>query len=149
MTTTFTVQTPSGFRFWPTVRSHGWCNLQPFRSDDDSRSLARIHQLSDGSVVKLLLAADADENICITVEGLADELSSAQIDELTRGLTNAFNLDRDLTDFYALVRDHPRYQWIEHKAAGRMLAAPTVWEDLSKTLLTTNTTWNMTKQMVA
>jgi 3-methyladenine DNA glycosylase/8-oxoguanine DNA glycosylase len=147
--TTFTIQTPPGFCFWPTVTSHGWCDLQPFSSHDDTRSLQRIHQLSDGQVINLILEADADENIRVTVEGLNDSLSSDQIDELTHGLNNVFNLDRDLSEFYALVRQYPRYQWIEHKAAGRMLAAPTVWEDLSKTLLTTNTTWNMTKQMTS
>jgi 3-methyladenine DNA glycosylase/8-oxoguanine DNA glycosylase len=31
--------------------------------------------------------------------------------------------------------------------AGRLLISPTVWEDLAKTLLTTNTTWNVTVQM--
>ncbi|MEO8608245.1 MAG: 3-methyladenine DNA glycosylase [Chloroflexota bacterium] len=147
MANTFTLQTPPGFCFWPTATSHGWCDLKPFSSHDDTRSLERIHQLSDGSAVRLTMAADTDENIQVTVDGLADKLSPAQIDELRHGLTNVFNLDRDLREFYALVRQYPRYQWIEHKAAGRMLAAPTVWEDLSKTLLTTNTTWNMTKQM--
>ena len=34
------------------------------------------------------------------------------------------------------------------RGAGRLLKAPTVWEDLVKTLLTTNTTWAMTRQMV-
>lgn len=147
--TIFTVQTPPGFRFWPTATSHGWCDLQPFSSHDETRHLERIHQLSDGNVVRLILAADKDQNIQVTVEGLSKKLSPAQVDELTHGLTNAFNLDRDLSAFYALVRGYPRYQWIETKAAGRMLAAPTVWEDLAKTLLTTNTTWNMTKQMTA
>jgi 3-methyladenine DNA glycosylase/8-oxoguanine DNA glycosylase len=149
MTTTFTLPTPPGFRFWPTATSHGWRDLQPFSSHDETRSLERIHRLGDGSVVRLRMMADADENISVAVEGLADGLSAAQTDELTHGLTNAFNLDRDLSEFYALVRQYPRYQWIEHKAAGRMLAAPTVWEDLAKTLLTTNTTWTMTKQMTA
>ncbi|HEX2907254.1 MAG TPA: hypothetical protein VHO69_10370, partial [Phototrophicaceae bacterium] len=50
-------------------------------------------------------------------------------------------------ELYELVREHPRYQWIEMVKAGRMLSSPTVWEDLAKTLLTTNTTWNMTRQM--
>lgn len=147
--TTFTLKTPAGFRFWPTVTSHGWCDLHPFSSDDDSRTLTRIHRLSDGAIIRLVLGAAADESIAVTVEGLPDGLSSAHKKELTHALTNAFNLDRDLSEFYALVRQFPRYHWIEHKAAGRMLAAPTVWEDLAKTLLTTNTTWNMTKQMNA
>jgi 3-methyladenine DNA glycosylase/8-oxoguanine DNA glycosylase len=147
--TAFTLKTPAGFRFWLTVTSHGWCDLHPFSSDDATRTLARIHRLKDGTIVRLVLGAAADESIAVTVEGLPDSLSPAHKKELTHGLTNAFNLDRDLSEFYALVRQHPRYHWIEHKAAGRMLAAPTVWEDLAKTLLTTNTTWNMTKQMNA
>jgi 3-methyladenine DNA glycosylase/8-oxoguanine DNA glycosylase len=149
MTHTLIVQAPPAFRFWTTVTSHGWCVLQPFSSHDETHTLERIHQLGDGAVVRLNLAADKDEHILVTIEGLADGLSPTQAAELTHGLTNAFNLDRDLSDFYALVRQYPRYQWIEQKAAGRMLAAPTVWEDLAKTLLTTNTTWNMTKKMVA
>jgi 3-methyladenine DNA glycosylase/8-oxoguanine DNA glycosylase len=147
--TTFNISTPPGFRFWPTTTSHGWCDLHPFSSDDKTRTLTRIHRLNDGKVVRLVIGADAQERITVTVEGLPDGLSAAQQKELTAALTNAFNLDRDLSGFYALVRQYPRYQWIETMAAGRMLAAPTVWEDLSKTLLTTNTTWNMTKQMNA
>ena len=147
--TTFTLKTPAGFRFWPTATSHGWCDLHPFSSDDDTRTLARIHRLSDGAIVRLVLGATEDESIAVTVEGLANGLSPECKKELVHALTNAFNLDHDLSEFYALVRQHPRYQWIEDKAAGRMLAAPTVWEDLAKTLLTTNTTWNMTKQMNA
>jgi hypothetical protein len=66
--TTFTVKTPAGFRFWPTVTSHGWCDLHPFSSDDESRTLARIHRLSDGTIVRLVLGAAADESIAVTVE---------------------------------------------------------------------------------
>jgi len=147
--TTITISTPPGFRFWPTATSHGWCDLHPFSSDDNSRSLLRIHRLTDGNIVRLVMCADPKERIQLQIEGLPNGLSPAQATELTQGLTNAFNLDRDLSEFYELVRQYPRYRWIEEKAAGRMLAAPTVWEDLAKTLLTTNTTWNMTRQMNA
>jgi len=147
--TTFTIPTPPAFRFWPTVTSHGWYVLSPFQADAEARTLGRIHQLDDGQVVRLILRADADQHIVVQVEGLQNGLAPAQRNEISRALTNSFNLDRDLSDFYALVRRHPRYQWIEDRAAGRMLAAPTVWEDLAKTLLTTNTTWNLTQQMNA
>jgi 3-methyladenine DNA glycosylase/8-oxoguanine DNA glycosylase len=146
--TSITIPTPAGFRFWPTATSHGWCDLAPFTSDDDSRTLTRIHQLSDGSIVKLILSGDANEHICVQVEGNPSPLTDAQQNEIRDAITKSFNLDQDLSGFYALTRQYPRYTWIEEKAAGRMLAAPTVWEDLAKTLMTTNTTWAMTQQMV-
>ncbi len=145
----FILPTSPGFRFWPVVRSHGWCQLVPFSHDEDSQRLERIHQLRDGRVIRLVMTADTNEHVLVQVEGLDRELSPSQQAEITEGLTNSFNLNRDLSDFYALVRQYPRYAWIEEKAAGRMLASPTVWEDLAKTLLTTNTTWNMTRQMNA
>jgi 3-methyladenine DNA glycosylase/8-oxoguanine DNA glycosylase len=149
MTATFTLPTPPGFRFWSVVRSHGWCQLAPFSHDVETRTLERIHQFRDGQVARLVMRAGEDEAIQVEIEGLSGALTPAQETELTEGLTNSFNLDRDLSDFYALTRQHPRYAWIEPNAAGRMLASPTVWEDLAKTLLTTNTTWAMTRQMNA
>jgi 3-methyladenine DNA glycosylase/8-oxoguanine DNA glycosylase len=144
----FTLPTPPDFHFWPSVVSHGWCDLPPFRCDEDSRTLERIHQLGTGEVVKLILpAADVTPDaITVYVEGI-DTLTENQIEEIRRGLRRSLEIDRDLTGFYALVRQHPRYTWIEQIGAGRLLSAPTVWEDLVKTLFTTNTTWRMTIQM--
>jgi 3-methyladenine DNA glycosylase/8-oxoguanine DNA glycosylase len=49
--------------------------------------------------------------------------------------------------FYAFLRGRSHYEWIEAQQQGRLLVCPTVWEDLAKTLLTTNTTWAQTKNM--
>src|SRR5262245_18242558 len=146
--TTFILETPSGYRFWPSVTGHGWCDLLPFDSDDSARTLRRIQQLSDGGVVRLVVCADENEQVQVSVEGVKDNFDLSHELEIRLALAYSLGLDRDLSDFYALVRQHPRYQWIEQKAAGRLLSTPTVWEDLAKTLLTTNTTWNMTKVMV-
>ncbi|MBI1280814.1 MAG: 3-methyladenine DNA glycosylase [Anaerolineaceae bacterium] len=144
----FNLPTPPDFRFWPSVVSHGWCDLPPFRCDEAMRILQRIHQLSDGAVVRLTMpAAEAKAgSITVYVEGI-DSLTETQIMEISRGLSRSLEIDRNLTDFYALVSQHPRYAWIEQLGAGRLLSAPTVWEDLVKTLFTTNTTWRMTIQM--
>ena len=82
----------------------------------------------------------------VHVEGI-DALTDNQVEEIRRGLRRSLEIDRDLSSFYALVQQHPRYAWIEQLGAGRLLSAPTVWEDLVKTLFTTNTTWRMTIQM--
>jgi 3-methyladenine DNA glycosylase/8-oxoguanine DNA glycosylase len=144
----FSLSTPPDFRFWPSVVSHGWCDLPPFSCDEATRVLERIHQLEDGEVVRLMLpAAEAKVgSLTVHVEGI-DALTDGQVEEMSRGLRRSLEIDRDLTGFYALVRQHPRYAWIEQLGTGRLLSAPTVWEDLVKTLFTTNTTWRMTIQM--
>ena len=50
--------------------------------------------------------------------------------------------------FYAAMQDNPHYQWIEQQRAGRILIGTSVWEDLAKILMTTNTTWSQTISMI-
>ena len=42
----------------------------------------------------------------------------------------------------------PRFAWIARRGAGRILRAPTLFEDAVKVLATTNCTWGLTKLMV-
>jgi 3-methyladenine DNA glycosylase/8-oxoguanine DNA glycosylase len=58
-----------------------------------------------------------------------------------------FRLDEDLSSFYALVQDD-ELAWCA-LGAGRMLRAPTVFEDVVKTICTTNTAWSGTRKMTA
>jgi 3-methyladenine DNA glycosylase/8-oxoguanine DNA glycosylase len=46
-----------------------------------------------------------------------------------------FRLDEDLSAFYELVSDDPELDW-SASGAGRMLRAPTVFEDVVKTTCT-------------
>ena len=147
MAVTSVIPVPPHFRFWATVSSHGWCALPPFGYDDDSQTLTRIQQLNNGSVVRLTLTEAPDSALNISIEGLAGARSPDQQTDITLAVQRILKLDHDLNEFYQMVSGHPRYGWIETLGAGRMLASPTVWEDLAKTLLTTNTTWNMTIQM--
>lgn len=151
MSTPLILQTPEDFQFWPTAVSHGWCDLPPYTCDEAKRTLERLHELPDGSIVRLVLrAADVTPGkLPVKIIGTNDKYTTLQRDDISRALRRALEIDRDLSGFYSLVRQHERYQWIEKAGVGRMLASPTVWEDLVKTLMTTNTTWTMTRQMVA
>jgi 3-methyladenine DNA glycosylase/8-oxoguanine DNA glycosylase len=57
------------------------------------------------------------------------------------------NLDEDLTPLYAAAKTDPELSWIV-TGAGRMLRSPTVFEDVVKTICTTNCTWSATERMV-
>jgi N-glycosylase/DNA lyase len=59
-----------------------------------------------------------------------------------------FRLDEDLSRFYALVAEDGDLSWCT-VGAGRMLRAPTVFEDVVKTICTTNTAWPGTRKMTA
>ncbi len=146
---TITLNTPPDFKFWPTAVSHGWCDLPPYRCDEDARTLERLLQLRNGTIVKLTMRADLFEpgQVPIRIEGLKGKPTREQADEIRRAVSRCLEIDRNLTSFYKLVRKHPDYRWVEKIGAGRMLASPTVWEDLVKTLMTTNTVWRMTIQM--
>src|SRR5207244_1505743 len=57
------------------------------------------------------------------------------------------SLDQDLSPFYRLARDDPQLSWVE-RGAGRMVRSPTVFEDVVKTICTTNCAWSATTRMV-
>jgi N-glycosylase/DNA lyase len=57
-------------------------------------------------------------------------------------------LDADLSTFYAVAADDPTLAWAL-VGAGRMLRSPTVFEDVVKTICTTNCAWSGTVRMVS
>jgi N-glycosylase/DNA lyase len=56
-------------------------------------------------------------------------------------------LDEDLSRFYAMIADDDQLAWAR-SGAGRMLRSPTVFEDVVKTVCTTNCAWSGTVRMV-
>ena len=84
----------------------------------------------------------------IRVERVAGRAGRGQVDALADAIRHMFRLDEDLSAFYVLVRDDPELDWCAI-GAGRMLRAPTVFEDVVKTICTTNTAWSGTRKMTA
>ena len=56
-------------------------------------------------------------------------------------------LDEDIEDFYRTVGGHEHFSWVGPMNAGRLLRSATVFEDLVKTLCTTNCSWSLTRSM--
>ena len=148
MRTELTLPAPSGFRFLSTVNSHGWCVLAPFSYDEAAQTLATIYRLRGGDVVRLDVRA-GNGDVRIGVDGLTGAPQPETAAELGAVVGRVLGFGQDVRAFYQIAASVPGYDWIEPIGAGRMLVSPTVWEDLAKTLLTTNTTWSMTKLMVS
>jgi 3-methyladenine DNA glycosylase/8-oxoguanine DNA glycosylase len=62
-------------------------------------------------------------------------------------VTWIFGLDMDFSRFYAASRGEPKLARARKRALGRVLRSPTLFEDVIKTILTTNTLWTATKNM--
>jgi 3-methyladenine DNA glycosylase/8-oxoguanine DNA glycosylase len=135
---------PKDFSFRQTVYSHGWCGLLPFELDMDSFTLSRVFHGGSGAAVSVSLSHDK-ENIKIRIEGNPDKRSREKI---LREVGHLLRLDDDLGEFYRLVKSDKDLAWIAKHKAGRIMRSPTVFEDLVKTICTTNCNWSMTKIMI-
>jgi 3-methyladenine DNA glycosylase/8-oxoguanine DNA glycosylase len=58
-----------------------------------------------------------------------------------------FDLDSDFSHFYAVAMEEPKLARVEDRALGRVLRSQSVFEDVVKTILTTNTLWGATRNM--
>jgi 3-methyladenine DNA glycosylase/8-oxoguanine DNA glycosylase len=120
--------------FARTIVSHGVAELPPNRVDLEARTLETTLPVRDGARTIRLSAAEGT----LRIEG-------AGADELRPTVAHMFRLDEDLSAFYELcVGDE--LSWCA-QGAGRMLRAPTVFEDVVKTICTTNTAWSGTRKM--
>jgi len=125
------------------VGSHGWVQLAPLEKDQQDGGLTRIERLESGQVVEL--AIREAEN-CVRVEVNAP-LTQAEQEEVANKVTWMLELDHDLSEFYALARQEPKLAKVKAGARGRILRSPTLFEDVVKTILTTNTAWGGTIRM--
>jgi N-glycosylase/DNA lyase len=82
-----------------------------------------------------------------TVSVLGGRVSDATADELLGTVRHVLRLDADLSPFYATAAEDPELAWVR-TGAGRMVRSPSVFEDVVKTICTTNCTWSATKRMV-
>lgn len=123
--------------------------LAPNRWDESRRSVSRIQALSSGQVVQLEIAASASASpeIEIKVE-YRGRLGAQGEDELLNAVRRMFRLDEDLTAFYARCRAEGAAWVPATRGLGRLLRSPTVFEDLVRTICTTNIAWGGTKRMV-
>jgi 3-methyladenine DNA glycosylase/8-oxoguanine DNA glycosylase len=117
--------------------------LAPFVEIDDSRGLSCVAQLGSGQVVDVRIYQSGD---AVAVQA-GDGLSAAEQAEVAGVVAWMLGLDQDFTPFYELARQEPKLAHAAGGAKGRILRSPTVFEDVVKTILTTNTTWSGTIRM--
>jgi N-glycosylase/DNA lyase len=136
--------TPAGFDFKRTVYSHGWYSLPPFELAEGG-ALLRVLDSADGGEPFTAKVAGADGSLKVSV---SRPLSKAERAGAVRDVRHVFRLDDGMAEFYAAVGGVDEFAWIARDGAGRLLRSPTVFEDLVKSICTTNCSWALTKKMV-
>ena len=127
-----------------TLASHGVATLAPQRVDTDHWVLETTLDLEGGLVRTVSVAAGRPDEIVIRAEGAV--LPSRQRAALVGAVRRILALDEDLGAFYELAARDPELAWVT-SGAGRMMRSPTVFEDVVKTVCTTNCAWSATVRM--
>jgi 3-methyladenine DNA glycosylase/8-oxoguanine DNA glycosylase len=136
--------------FARTVLSHGVADLPPNVIAEDGSSLETVLMAGGRAwVVRLAPGRPGSRTALLTsAPGAAAPRSTPARAEIAATVRHMLRLDEDLSSFYALAGANPTLVWVA-SGAGRMLRSPTVFEDLVKTICTTNCTWSATVRMVS
>ena len=131
---------------WRTLLSHGFHDLPPMVLDTDAKTLALTVRVPRGKPRRIRIG-HARPGVA-RVEMLGRTALSPTAEQAVRGaVARVLRLDQDLSSFYASLDGDADLAWVA-SGAGRMLASPSVFEDLVKTLCTTNCAWSLTTTMV-
>jgi len=137
--------------------------LAPNAWDSERSTLQRVERLSTNKVVFLLISGSGTidrPRIDIQVSTDSADLTQNQVSadsadltqkeqaEITAAVGRMFRLDEDLTEFYALCRQRGGAWTRITNGLGRLLRSPSVFEDVVKTICTTNIQWGGTVRMV-
>ncbi len=127
--------------FSHTIGSHGLASLRPSLPSDDGAY--RVALRIEDAAFPVVLRAGNGELLIETSRKPSKRVAEEALAQVRR----IFRLDDDLAPFYAIARDDAQLGWTT-VGAGRLLASPTVFEDVVKTICTTNCAWSGTIRMV-
>jgi 3-methyladenine DNA glycosylase/8-oxoguanine DNA glycosylase len=102
--------------------------LPPNRLDLEARTLETTPPIPRGARTIRL----TERRGKLRIDALAGSVDERARDALTTTVAHMFRLDENLLDFYKLVKEDGELSWCA-VGAGRMLRAPTVFEDVVKT----------------
>ena len=139
-----TLATPREFSFKRTIISHGWCQLLPFKIDEEKWQLSRTLEVEDAKPVTITISSTRRALRINT----SRRLSQAAAKKVIADVRHMLRLDDNITAFYRLLVADNDFNWIPTQGAGRLLRSPTVFEDLVKMICTTNCSWALTQKMV-
>lgn len=136
----FSIKAPANFSLRHTVLAHGWVNLAPFSFDRATGRLFMAFQREE-ALCAVSIVQTAPDCLRLTSDTRLNKSSMA-------GVRRALGLDDDHEGLVCCARRlSSRATALCLEGHGRLLRSPSAWEDLARTLLTTNCSWRNTQLM--
>jgi 3-methyladenine DNA glycosylase/8-oxoguanine DNA glycosylase len=126
---------------WRTISSHGVADLPPNRIDEEARTLETTLRAPRGKPRTVVISQGRAGYARVETKG-------GSPDAVLEVVRHMLRLDEDLSPFYEVARRDPELSWAA-RGAGRLLRSPTVFEDVVKTICTTNCAWSATVRMIS
>jgi N-glycosylase/DNA lyase len=133
--------------FARTLLSHGVADLPPNHIAADGTRLSTVLTAGEGAWL-VELTYEGVGRARLRAPAGATRPPAADRPALTAQIRHMLALDEDLSGFYVLAGADPALAWVVG-GSGRMMRSPTVFEDLVKTICTTNCAWSGTVRMVS
>ena len=116
---------------------------EPFYLDVENWRLSYTFRDDKDAAVPAVISEEKGK-IRIDIDG-----SGTNIEQIINDARHLLRLDDDLDGFYDAIVGHDRLNWVGERQAGRLLRSSTVFEDLVKTICTTNCSWALTRMSSA
>jgi len=123
--------------------SHGVAELPPLSLDASTTSVTMTLSLERSARTVTVSPGSRGRGVIKPHGKTTPSLDRSIMQEVRHVL----RLDEDLSPFYVVARDDPDLAWV-CGGAGRMIRSQTVFEDVVKTVCTTNCAWSATERMV-
>ncbi|MFH0990300.1 MAG: Fe-S cluster assembly protein HesB [bacterium] len=146
MNSTQVISVPEDFNFWRTVYSHGWCSLPPFNVDKDRERLNCVLDVGKRMIVDCALSPSRASLVLMLMSNR--KLNRLQTLSAIAQIKDCLRLKEDFSQFYRDARKQKEFRWVSRTGSGRLLRAPSVFEDVVKMICTTNCSWAFTENMV-
>jgi 3-methyladenine DNA glycosylase/8-oxoguanine DNA glycosylase len=135
---------PVSFR--GTIGSHGLAWLPPNTIAADESWLATTLALPNGTARRVVFSEAQPGMLAIAIAGRAPGIRDRAA--LVAQVRYMFGLDDDLAPFLARLRDDSELAFA-CDGTGRLLRSATAFEDVVRTICTTNCAWSATQRMIA
>ena len=130
---------------WRTFRSHGIASLPPMSFNEESQTFSITLSVAGSGTHTVNISPGTTGNGLATINGPLPEKGADK--SLRTAIRHILRLDENLSGFYVLAERDPELSWVTG-GAGRMVRSPTVFEEVVKTICTTNCAWSATERMV-
>jgi len=128
------------------VLSHGWVFLAPFQWDE-KRHILRRRFVIEGQAIDVEFSYHRHKGEAVVCCNSGSRLSSDAQKAVRLAARRMFWLDFDFSDLWDMCRADAELGYVFRRRCGGMLRSPTAFEDIIKTVCTTNCDWRNTKRM--